>query len=45
MLEEARELIAGLRKKFTNAKYKNASSAEKDAYFNRRVNEMKPRFG
>lgn len=43
--QEARKLIAGLRQKFTNAKYKNASSAEKDAYFNKRVNEMKSRFG
>ena len=43
--QEARKLIAGLRQKFTNAKYRNASSAEKDAYFNKRVNEMKSRFG
>lgn len=43
--KEARKLIAGLRSKFTNARYKNASTAEKDAYFNSRVNEMKSRFG
>lgn len=43
--KEARELIAGLRSKFTNARYKNTSTAEKDAYFNKRVNEMKSRFG
>lgn len=43
--QEARKLIAGLRSKFTNARYKNTSTAEKDAYFNKRVNEMKSRFG
>lgn len=43
--KEARKLIAGLRSKFTNARYKNTSTAEKDAYFNKRVNEMKSRFG
>ena len=43
--KEARKLIVGLRSKFTNARYKNASTAEKDAYFNRRINEMKSRFG
>ena len=43
--KEARKLIVGLRSKFTNARYKNKSTAEKDAYFNKRVNEMKSRFG
>lgn len=43
--QEARKLIAGLRSKFTNARYKNTSTAKKDAYFNKRVNEMKSRFG
>lgn len=43
--QEARKLIAGLRSKFTNTRYKNTSTAEKDAYFNKRVNEMKSRFG
>ena len=43
--KEAREFVAGLRRKFTNAKYKHKSSGEKDAYFNKRVNEMKSRFG
>lgn len=43
--KEARKLIAGLRSKFTNARYKNASTAKKDAYFNKRVNEMKSQFG
>lgn len=43
--QEARELISGLRRKFTNAKYRHKSTGEKDAYFNKRVNEMKSRFG
>ena len=43
--KEAKKLIVGLRSKFINARYKNASTAEKDAYFNKRVNKMKSRFG
>ena len=43
--QDARKLIAELRNKFTNAKYKHKSTGEKDAYFNKKVNEMKVKFG
>lgn len=43
--QEAKEFVAGLRRKFTNAKYRYKSTGEKDAYFNKRVNEMKAKFG
>ena len=42
--QDARKLIAELRSKFTNAKYKHKSTGEKDAYFNKKVNEMKVKF-
>lgn len=43
--QEAREFVSDLRRKFTNAKYRYKSTGEKDAYFNKRVNEMKVKFG
>lgn len=43
--EEARALMAELRNKFTNNRFRNASSATKNAYFNRRLNEIKVKAG
>jgi len=42
--KSARALVTELRNNFSNAKYKNKSTAEKDAYFNKRVNEMKVKY-